>query len=487
MDRPLPTHVGVLVIGSGFAGLAAAIRLQQDGRSVAVVERGTDVGGTWRVNSYPGCACDVPSHLYSFSFAPNPSWTRTFSPQPEIYAYLRRVADQFGVTGRTWFDTEVLAANWDGTRWAVSTTRGDLTADVVVAGTGGLSEPVAPKVTGLETFTGAVFHSATWDHSYDLSGKRVAVIGTGASAIQFAPEVAKVASQLTVFQRTAPWILPRRDRAITRAERAVFRRAPWTQRLVRGSIYAGRESWILGFSGRTRLMQLGEKQARAFLAKQVPDPELRAKVTPDYRLGCKRVLLSNTWYPMLNEPHVDLVTDPIAEITETGLVTSTGQRVDVDVILLGTGFSVTDPPIAHRVRGTDGRTLAEHWSRTGMQAYHGLTVPGFPNFFMLTGPNTGLGHTSIVYVIERQVEHLAKGLAAMRSAGVTAISPKADVSRTYNTKLQKQLQGTVWNAGGCASWYLDEHGTNTTLWPTFTFSFARELASFDLDDYELTF
>ncbi|MFN2538941.1 MAG: flavin-containing monooxygenase [Mycobacteriales bacterium] len=487
MDRPLPAHVGALVIGSGFAGLAAAIRLAEAGHTVAVLERGSDVGGTWRVNSYPGCACDVPSHLYSYSFAPNPSWTRTFSPQPEIQAYLRTVADDFGVRDSTWFDTEVLSANWEGARWLVSTTRGDLTADVVVAGTGGLSEPVAPKVTGLETFTGAVFHSATWDHSYDFTGKRVAVIGTGASAIQFAPEVAEVAAHLTVFQRTAPWVLPRRDRAVTRFERALFRLAPWTQRAVRGLVYAGRESWVLGFSGKTRLLDVGEKQARAFIARSVVDPELRAKVTPDYKLGCKRVLLSNTWYPMLSRDHVDLVTDPIARITETGLVTSTGQVVDVDVILLGTGFAVTDQPIAHRVRGADGRTLAEHWSGTGMQAYHGMTVPGFPNLFILTGPNTGLGHTSIVYIIERQVEHLVAGLGAMRSAGVKAISPDPAVTKAYNAKLQRQLEGTVWNAGGCASWYLDAHGTNTTLWPTYSFSFARELASFDLRDYELTF
>jgi cyclohexanone monooxygenase len=483
----LPEHVGALVIGSGFAGIAAAVRLQQAGHTVAVVERGDDVGGTWRANSYPGCACDVPSHLYSLSFAPNPSWTRTFSPQPEIHAYLRRVARDHGVYERTSFGTEVLAANWDGQRWRVSTTRGDLTADVLVAGTGGLSEPVTPKLPGRERFAGKVMHSAEWDASYDLTGRRVAVIGTGASAVQFAPEVARVASHVTVFQRTAPWVLPRRDRAITRAERALFRLAPWTQKAARAGIYALRESWILGFSGRTRLLELGEKQARAFLAAQVPDPELRAKVTPDFKLGCKRVLLSSTWYPMLTQDHVDLVTDPIAEVTETGLVTAAGAVVDVDVILLGTGFSVTDPPIAHRVRGADGRTLAEHWSAPGMQAYRGLTVPGFPNLFVLTGPNTGLGHTSIVYVIERQVEHVVKGLAAMRSAGAQAISPRTDVTRAYNSRLQRQLEGTVWNAGGCASWYLDERGTNTTLWPTFTFSFARELATFDLRDYELTF
>ena len=486
MTRPLPTHVGALVVGSGFAGIAATVRLTQAGHQVAVLERGDGIGGTWRVNSYPGCACDVPSHLYSLSFAPNPSWTRTFSPQPEIRAYLERVAQEHGVTERTHFGTELLAANWDGQRWQVSTTRGDLTCDVLVAGTGGLSEPVAPKIPGLERFGGAVFHSATWDHSYDFRGKRVAVIGTGASAIQFAPEVAKLAGHLTVFQRTAPWILPRRDRAITRVERALFRTLPWTQRVARGAIYGVRESWILGFSGKTRLMDLGEKQARAFIAAKVKDPALRTKVTPDYRLGCKRVLLSNTWYPMLAKDHVDLVTDRIDEITETGLVTETGQVVEADVILLGTGFSVTDPPIAHRVRGTDGRTLAETWSAQGMAAYQGMTVPGYPNLFVLTGPNTGLGHTSLVYVIERQVEHVVKALEAMRSAGVQAISPRADVTDAYNARLQEQLQPTVWNAGGCASWYLDARGRNTTLWPTYTFSFARELKDFDLADYEVS-
>jgi cation diffusion facilitator CzcD-associated flavoprotein CzcO len=380
----------------------------------------------------------------------------------------------------------VLDAGWDGTRWQVRTTRGSLTADVLVLGTGGLSEPVTPKVPGLETFEGTVFHSATWDHSHDLTGERVAVIGTGASAIQFAPEVAKVAGRLTVFQRTAPWILPRRDRAITRIERLLFRVAPFTQKLVRGGIYAVRESWILGFRHPSR-MKAPERLARDFIAKQLPDAELRAKATPTYRLGCKRVLLSNTWYPMLRQEHVELITDPIAEITPTGVVTASGQVVEVDTILLGTGFSVTDPPIAHRVRGLDGRTLAEQWSAAGMAAYQGMTVPGFPNMFLLTGPNTGLGHTSIVYVIERQVEHVVKALEAMRSAGAQAMSVRSDVASRFNRRIQRKLQGTVWNAGGCASWYLDEHGTNTTLWPTFTFSLARELADFDLGDYETSY
>jgi cation diffusion facilitator CzcD-associated flavoprotein CzcO len=490
VTRPLPTHVGALVVGAGFAGLAAAIRLSQAGRQVAVVEKGADVGGTWHVNTYPGCACDVPSHLYSFSFAPNPSWTRTFSPQPEIYDYLRRVADDFGVRDRTWFGTELLDAGWDeqAQHWVVRTTAGDLTADVLVLATGGLSEPVAPKIPGLERFRGTVFHSATWDHDHDLAGERVAVVGTGASAIQFAPEVSKVAAHVTVFQRTAPWILPRRDRAVTRAERALFKAVPAAQKAARAGIYSLRESWILGFAVRPAVMRAAEAQARRFVAAQVPDPELRARVTPDYRLGCKRVLLSNTWYPMLNQQHVDLVTDPIVEIDETGLVSEDAQGTrtahEVDTVLLGTGFSVTDPPIAHRVRGRDGRTLAELWAGTGMRAYRGLTIPGFPNLFLLTGPNTGLGHTSIVYVIERQVEHVVQAVEAMRQAGVRSIAPREEVTAAYNADLQRRLAGTVWNSGGCSSWYLDANGRNTTLWPTFTFSFARELAQFSLEDYE---
>jgi cation diffusion facilitator CzcD-associated flavoprotein CzcO len=490
VTRPLPTHVGALVVGTGFGGLAAAIRLTQAGRQVAVIDRDDDVGGTWHVNTYPGGACDVPSHLYSFSFAPNPSWTRTFSPQPEIHAYLRRVADDYGVRDRTWFGTELLDAGWDdqAQHWVVRTSAGNLTAEVLVLGTGGLSEPSAPKIPGLETFRGTVFHSAAWDHDHDLGGERVAVIGTGASAIQFAPEVAKAAAHVTVFQRTAPWILPRRDRAVSRAERMLFRAVPAAQKAVRAAIYSARESWVLAFAVRPGVMRAAEAQARRFIAGQVPDPELRAKVTPEYRLGCKRVLLSNTWYPMLNQPHVDLVTDPIVEITETGVVSedAAGARTThaVDTVLLGTGFSITDPPIAHRLRGRDGRTLAESWAGAGMSAYRGLTIPGFPNLFLLTGPNTGLGHTSVVYVIERQVEHVVQALAAMERAAVRSIAPREEVTAAYNAALQRRLAGTVWNAGGCSSWYLDANGRNTTLWPTFTFSFAKELADFRLEDYQ---
>jgi cyclohexanone monooxygenase len=368
----------------------------------------------------------------------------------------------------------------------VSTSAGDITARFMVMAAGGLSTPSVPSIPGLEDFQGTWFHSAQWDNEHDFAGERVAVIGTGASAIQFAPEVAKQAAHLTVFQRTAPWILPRTDRAIRAWERALYRRFPALQKLVRGAIYSVRESWVVGFR-HPRVMRRPERLGLSVMHKHITDPELRAKVTPTYRLGCKRVLLSNTWYPMLAKDHVDLVTDRIARITTTGVVTrdaaGTETEHPVDTILLGTGFTVLDQPVAHLVRGRDGRTLAEIWGKEGMSAYQGTMIPGYPNAFMLLGPNTGLGHTSVVFLIERTVEHVVAALRAMDAAGVHAIEPRPEVVDAYNAKVQQMLGSTVWNAGGCSSWYLDERGKNTVLWPTFTFTLAKELADFDLGRY----
>ena len=487
--QEIPRQADILVIGAGFAGLTAAIKLREAGRDVVVLERGHDVGGTWRDNSYPGCACDVPSHLYSFSFAPNPDWSRTFSPQGEIYAYLQRTATEYGVLPVTHFGVEVLAARWDGAhqRWQVSTNKGDLTARVLVSGAGALSEPSVPALPGLESFAGTTFHSATWQHDHDLRGERVAVIGTGASAIQFVAPVQKSAAKLTVFQRTAPWVLPRRDRDIRPVERWIYRHLPAAKRLNRAGIYSGRESWLVGFAIQPKLMKLAEKQALRYLRKQVPDPVLRAKLTPHYRLGCKRVLLSNDYFPALNQSNVDVVTDSIVEVLPHAVVTAdaSGGRTEhlVDTIIFGTGFHVTDPPIAERIYGADGCSLAEHWAGTGMAALHGLAVNGFLNFFMLVGPNTGLGHSSIVYMIEAQVHYLVDALRQMDASGVGAIEPRQDVQDAYNERLQKALADTVWSTGGCASWYLDERRRNTTLWPTFTFVFRRQLNECDLDEF----
>ena len=489
----LPAAVRVAVVGSGFAGLAAAIALRRAGRhDVVVLERADDVGGTWRDNRYPGCACDVPSHLYSFSFAPNPDWSRSFSAQPEIQAYLQRTARESGVLPHVHFGAELLEARWDraAQRWRLRTSKGHLTAEVLVSGTGALSEPSIPAIPGIETFAGTSFHSAAWDDAHDLTGRRVAVVGTGASAIQFVPHVQRGAAHLTLFQRTAPWVLPRRDRRITEAEKAVFRRLPVVQKLARGGIYSLRESWILGFAGSPRLMALAEKEATRFLRSQVDDPVLRAKLTPHYRLGCKRVLLSNDYYPALTQPNVDVVTDRVVEVTAAGVVSRSadGIRTEhaVDTLIWGTGFRVTDQPVAQRVFDAEGRSLAQHWADAGMQALHGTTVAGFPNLFLLVGPNTGLGHTSIVYVIESQVRYLLAALDTMDRHGLGAIEPRQDEQDRYNARLQSQLAGTVWNAGGCASWYLDRHGRNSTLWPTFTFAFRRALSSFDLTRYAAT-
>ena len=486
LGGPLPARVRVAVIGSGFAGLAAAIGLRREGRhDFVVLERADALGGTWRDNSYPGCACDVPSHLYSFSFAPNPDWSRAFSPQPEIEAYLHRTAEEFGVLPHLRFGAELERAEWDETAqvWHLTTARGSLDAEVLVMGTGGLSDPSIPALPGLETFAGTTFHSATWDHSHDLTGERVAVIGTGASAVQFVPEIQPRVARLTVFQRTAPWVLPRRDRPISRAERLLYKRFPLLQKAARSGIYWLRESWILGFSFDQRIMQLAEKQATAFLRKQVPDPVLRAKLTPDFRLGCKRVLLSNTYFPALTRPNVDVVTGGITEVRPHAVVTEDGTEHPVDTIIFGTGFRVTDPPVAGRVVGRGGVTLKQHWAEGGMRALHGAMTSGFPNLFYLVGPNTGLGHTSIVFVIETQVAYLLDGLRRLDAAGLGVFEPRPEVEDAYNERVQKRLQGTVWNAGGCASWYLDRNGRNTTLWPTFTFTFRRQLRRFDLADY----
>src|SRR5688500_9577351 len=365
--RTLPDHVDVAIVGSGFAGLGAAVRLKQARREYVILERADDLGGTWRDNVYPGCECDVPSHLYSFSFALNPNWSQSFSPQEEIFDYLRRTAHDFGIADRIHYGTSVLESRWDeeSRRWLLRTSRGDMTANFVIAGTGGLSEPAIPKLPGLETFEGATFHSATWDHDHDLHGERVAVIGTGASAIQFIPHVQRLAKHVTVFQRTPPWVLPRRNRDIGDRERWIYRHVPFAQRLVRTLIYWGRETWVLGYK-RPDIMRLPEKQARAFIRKHIKDRDLRKKVTPHYRLGCKRVLLSNDYYRTLAQPNVSVETNGIVEVLPNAVVTqdADGTRTEhpVDTIIFGTGFHVTDPPVAEHVFGKDGRSLAEHWA-----------------------------------------------------------------------------------------------------------------------------
>ncbi|HET8561323.1 MAG TPA: NAD(P)/FAD-dependent oxidoreductase [Marmoricola sp.] len=489
MNSSLPEHTRVLVIGAGFAGLGMAIKMDEAGfADFVVVEKGDDVGGTWRDNTYPGAACDVPSQLYSFSFALNPGWSRSFSPQPEIQDYLRRVAHGAGVLDRFRFGVNVLDAAWDETaqRWNVSTSAGDLTADVVVSGTGALSEPKLPDIRGIEDFTGAVFHSSRWDHETDLTGKRVAVIGTGASAIQIVPELARQVARLDVYQRTAPWVMPRRDRAYTALERFAFRHVPGVQRLYRTAIYWGRECFVPAFTVNPKIAYPAKQAARANIERGISDPALRQKVTPHFEIGCKRILISNDYYPALDRHNVDLVTDPIAEVTPTGIRTADGTHREIDVLVVATGFHTTDMPIAQHVKGRDGRTLADAWGESGMTAYKGSTVSGFPNFFFIVGPNTGLGHSSMVFIIESQIAYILGALQAMGERGIGALEPRADAQATWTADIQRRMRRTVWSTGGCASWYLDDHGRNTTLWPRTTFAFRELLRHFDVEQYDVT-
>ncbi|MBV1850297.1 flavin-containing monooxygenase [Catellatospora tritici] len=477
------THTRIALVGAGFGGLGAAIRLRRAGyRDFLVFDRGSDVGGTWRDNTYPGCACDVPSHLYSLSFAPNPDWSRSFSPQPEIWAYLRRVADGHGVRPHLRLEHEVRAAAWDDTRrvWRLDTSRGSYTAEVLVAAGGPLTEPSVPDLPGLADFRGEVFHSARWRHDLDLTGRRVAVVGTGASAIQFVPRIAPGVAQLTLLQRTPAWVLPRRDRPITGFERAVYRHVPGAQKLARAAVYWARELQGTAFL-RPALMRFGQAMARRHLRRSIPDPALRAKLTPAYTMGCKRVLLSNDYYPALNRDNVEVVTEAISRVTPTGVVTADGREHPVDTIIFGTGFHVTDLPMARAIRGADGRTLAEHWDGS-MYAYRGATVTGFPNLFLLLGPNTGLGHNSVVFMIEAQLDYLLGALRHLDRTGAP-IEPTARAQRVYNDELDRRMRGTVWTSGGCRSWYLDGTGRNSTLWPGYTWSYWLRTRRFDAAAY----
>ncbi|MCZ8379770.1 NAD(P)/FAD-dependent oxidoreductase [Mycobacterium sp. CPCC 205372] len=482
--------MSIAIIGSGFSGLGAAIRLDEAGhRDFLVFERGNDVGGTWRDNTYPGAACDVPSHLYSYSFALNPDWTRSFSTQPEIEDYLRGVAQRANVLDRHVFGCEVRRTAWnpEKSHWELATAKGGYTADILIAGFGSLAEPSLPAIPGIESFAeagGDLFHSAQWDHDTDLAGKRVAVIGTGASAIQIVPAIVDRVTHLDVYQRTAPWLLPRFDRAFTAPERWAFRNVPGFLRLARAGIYAGRETQVVGLAKNPNLMKGFELLSRAKIRREIKDPELRRKVTPNFRIGCKRMLISNDWYPALDRDHVDLITDGIEEIDGRRIVTADGTVREVDALVVATGFHVTDSPMFDTVCGADGASLTQKFADKGMRAYKGTTIAGYPNMFVLVGPNTGLGHSSMVYMIESQINYVVDAVTTMRRRGLRTVEVKQHALDSYNDRLQKALDGSVWMNGKCASWYLDAHGNNTTLWPDFTFRFRRQTRRFDIDAYE---
>ena len=481
-----PRHVQVAIAGSGFGGLGAAIRLGEAGFSdYLVFEKSAELGGVWRDNTYPGCACDVESHLYSFSFARNPSWSRAFSPASEIKAYLYACAERFGVLPNLRFDHEILNAAWDDDAqlWRLDTKHGPFTADVLVGAVGALSAPAIPQLPGLDTFAGTTFHSARWNHDHDLQGRRVAVIGTGASAIQFVPFVQREAKKLTLFQRTPPWIVPRGDHAISDRKKSILERSNVAQWLLRARIYGLREAMALPFFDE-RIAKVTQRLGMMHLQRSVRDPALRAKLTPSYTMGCKRILLSDDYYPAVAQPNVDVVTDSIVEIRPQGVLTKDGVLHEVDTIVFATGFEVQKYPFANRIRGRHGRTLEETW-KAGMTAHLGTTVAGFPNLFLIQGPNTGLGHTSVITMIEAQIDHVVAALSHLRSFTLSSLEPKPEAQSAFVAEVDAKTKRTVWISGGCKSWYLDERGRNSALWPGFTFTFTKRMKRFVPSEFVL--
>jgi cation diffusion facilitator CzcD-associated flavoprotein CzcO len=481
------THFQIAIIGSGFGGLGMAIQLKKAGfEDFVIFERASDVGGTWRDNTYPGCACDVQSHLYSFSFALNPDWSRMYSPQPEIWAYLQRCAKDFNILPSIRFGHEIKEIVWDNVKqyWLIKSSQGNYSANILVGGVGALCEPSMPEIKGIESFEGKIFHSARWDHNYDLTGRSVAVIGTGASAIQFVPKIQPKVAKLNLFQRTPPWIIPRQDRKITDFEHKLFRQFPITQHFMRAAIYLTRETYVMYFR-HPYIMKINNSIAKRYLEKSVADAKLRAKLTPNYLIGCKRILISNDYFQSLCNSNVEVITDSISEIRPNSIVAKDGVERQIDTIILGTGFHVTDLPFAKIIRGREGKTLDETWNGAP-KAHLGTTIAGFPNFFLLLGPNTGLGHNSVVYMIECQIAHIISALNYMRQNNIATVEPRAEAQAAFVSQVEQKMQGTVWTSGGCASWYLDSTGRNSTLWPTFTWLFKSRLAQFKPLEYVMT-
>jgi cation diffusion facilitator CzcD-associated flavoprotein CzcO len=476
-----PEQVTFVIIGSGFSGLGAAIKLLRAGhRDLVILERATDVGGTWRDNVYPGCRCDVQSNLYSYSFALKPDWTESYPSQPELWDYLRQVTASHDLARYLRFGHEVSAARWDDDagRWLISTGQGEFSARYLIAGVGSLVEPSLPDIPGIGTFAGTIMHSARWDGSWQPAGRRVAVVGTGASAIQIVPSIQPAVEHLTVFQRTAPFVVPHNNHRVLPAIKALYRVLPSTQRASRLAVYWMRELLALGFIKNPGILKRAEAVWRRHMESAVADEAMRAQLTPAYNLGCKRVLPSNDFYPAIARPNVSLVTEKIIEFRPDGVITADGAEHKVDTVILATGFHVTDNPMFGKITGRGGRTLAEAFGQT----YLGTVVPGFPNYFQLTGANTGLGHSSMLLMIESQLNLIEDAVGRIEAAGGGPCEVRSEVAAAYNASLQRKLPDTVWGSG-CSSWYLDPEGRNLTLWPGFTFEFRRRTRRFRPADF----
>lgn len=482
----LANPASVLIVGAGFAGLGTAIRLQRAGvRDIVIVERGDEVGGTWRDNQYPGAACDIPSNLYSYSFAQNPNWTRGFSGAPEILDYIRGLADHNGLRALIRFRHNVTALDFDEWRglWRVGIHDDEpLWARAVVMAQGPLSNASFPAISGVDTFAGEKIHSARWDHDYDFKGKRVAVIGTGASAVQIVPELVDQVAKLKVFQRTPNWIIPRPDFATPAWSRFLFKRLPTTQTAFREALFWLHESMALGVVWTTPLTGVLERMGRLFLRHQVKDRWMRRQLTPDYRFGCKRVLISNDYLPALQKPNCELITWPIVRIVPKGIRTAEGLEHEVDCIVFATGFDVAKTGAPFPVTGRGGRRLDDDWAR-GSQAYKSVSVNGYPNLFMTFGPNSGPGHNSALVYMEAQIDYIVEGVQSLLKRNLRVLDVQARVQRRFNRGLQRRLARTNWNSG-CKSWYLTADGYNATMYPGLATQFRHQMQRFDMKDYE---
>lgn len=477
-NRPLVHEV--IVVGAGFAGIGAAIRLRQAGIDLLVLEKGLEIGGVWRDNTYPGCGCDVPSALYSYSFAPNPHWSRFFAPQDEIKNYTRETAEKFGVMAFVRLQHELTEARWMETQklWRLQTSAGLFWARFVVMACGPMHVPVLPKIKGMESFTGVHFHSSRWRHDFDLEGKRVAVIGSGASAIQFVPKIQARLKQLTLFQRTAPWVLPKLDAAISPRWQSLFEKHPWTQSLLRKALYLQFELLNKSLNYRWLLKRV-QAQGLKHINRGVKDADLRAKLRPDYAIGCKRILLSNTWYRALAKPNVQVL-DGVAEIQGKQVIARDGSRCEVDAIVFATGFEVANPPMADRIFGQSGSALSAQW-KGSPAAYLGTMTQDCPNLFLTFGPNL-YAYSSAFVIIEAQLKFIVSAIATAHGQKISRIAVEPARYAAYNQQIQAALQRTVWNSG-CSSYFLDKNGRNSSNWPWTTFTLRKRLARFALQDF----
>jgi cation diffusion facilitator CzcD-associated flavoprotein CzcO len=478
----------IAILGAGAGGLCAATQLRRHGiDSFTIYEKSDGVGGTWRDNTYPGAACDVPSHLYSFSYERKHDWTRKYPEQPEILAYFEDVADRYGLRPHLRTNTEVRQCRWLEAEQRWELTLGDdevVHADVVISGLGQLNRPYTPEISGLDTFEGTAFHSARWDHDHDLTGERVAVVGTGASAIQFVPPVAEQAGQTFVFQRTPNWLVPKEDKAFSPLTKAAFRWVPGVDRAYRAFIWARQELAWLNFAGNKQVQGTFKKITGDHLRDQVADDSLRERYTPDYPIGCKRVLISSEWYPTLQRSDVELVEDAIVRIEPDAVVTADGTRREVDTIVFGTGFRTTEFLVPMEVLGRDGASIHDAW-KGGARAHLGVTVPGFPNLFLLYGPNTNLAHNSIILMIECQVRHVLACLEQLGERGRSAIEPTVAAAEAFDAETQARVEKTVW-AAGCPSWYKNDEGRITNNWSGSTIEFWKRTRKADWSEFSFS-